>query len=81
VNQRHIRKRGGGESVDDEEGGGLCEIHYIPFFSVSSPSLPPYLPSSFSPSLQIVAMSHGEGVDYAVGDWRDSISLPLLPAG
>uniref|UniRef100_I2CR18 Multicopper oxidase type 2 n=1 Tax=Nannochloropsis gaditana (strain CCMP526) TaxID=1093141 RepID=I2CR18_NANGC len=30
---------------------------------------------------QIVGMSHGEGVDYAVGDWRDSISLPLLPAG
>lgn len=25
---------------------------------------------------QIVDLSHGEGVDYAVGDWRDTITLP-----
>lgn len=31
--------------------------------------------------IQIVDMSHGAGVDFEVGDWRDSISLPLLPNG
>ncbi len=25
---------------------------------------------------QIVDLSHGEGVDYAVGDWRDTITMP-----
>jgi FtsP/CotA-like multicopper oxidase with cupredoxin domain len=25
---------------------------------------------------QIVDMSHGEGIDYDIGDWRDTITLP-----
>ncbi|OQR87300.1 hypothetical protein ACHHYP_09146 [Achlya hypogyna] len=63
-------------SVDYRYQMKLGVLHEWTLENVLSPDEKNHPFHLHSNPFQIVAMSHGHGLDYSVGDWRDTITLP-----
>ncbi|KDO20094.1 hypothetical protein SPRG_14633 [Saprolegnia parasitica CBS 223.65] len=63
-------------SVDHRYKMKLNVLHEWTLENVLSPDEKNHPFHLHSNPFQIVAMTHGHGLDYSVGDWRDTITLP-----